>query len=302
MIVPGEIFSLLAAIFWSIAVVIFKSLSHKISPFLINALKNTIALICFLLLLFFLNIPLWNENFTRIEYIKFLISGFLGMGIADAVFIYALSLVGASRIAILNCLEPVVIYLLTLIFLSNMALNTIEAIGFLIVIISVLVISYEKELNEISNKNKIKGLSLQFIAIICSSVAMVMIKDNLNSYQSNSYIIIQIAVFRLFVGFIISWLIILFIRNKKVLNQSMKNKSIIIKIFTSSFVGTFMALTCWILGQTYIQKLALASIIGQTSLIFIMFLSWFFLKEKITLTRIVASIFALFGVFLSNYF
>ena len=94
----------------------------------------------------------------------------------------------------------------------------------------------------------------------------------------------------------------LFIRNKRVLIQSMKNKSIIIKIFTSSFVGTFMALTCWILGQTYIQKLALASIIGQTSLIFIMFLSWFFLKEKITLTRIVASIFALFGVFLSNYF
>lgn len=302
MIIPGEIFSLMAAIFWSIAVVIFKSLSHKVSPFLINALKNTIALICFSILLIYLKIPFWNENFTRVESIKFIISGLLGMGIADAVFIYALSLVGASRIAILNCLEPLVIYFLSLLFLSSMELNNLEAMGFLIVIISIMIISYEKESNEISNIKKIKGLSLQFIAIICSSIAMVMIKNNLNLYQSNPNVIIQIAVFRLFVGFIVSWLIILFIKNKKNLISSIKNKNIIIKIFTSSIVGTFMALTCWIMGQTYIQKLALASIIGQTSLIFIMFLSWFFLKEKITSTRIIASIFALFGVFLSNYF
>ena len=302
MIVPGEIFSLMAAIFWSIAVVIFKSLSHTISPFLINALKNTIALICFSLLLLYLNIPFWNEDFTRVEYIKFTISGLLGMGVADAVFIYALSLVGASRIAILNCLEPLIIYFLTLIFLSSMELNNVEAIGFLIVIISVMIISYEKESSEISNVKKIKGLSFQFIAILCSSIAMVMIKNNLNSYQSDPFIIIQIAVFRLFVGFIISWFILLFIKNKTTLINSVKDKNIIIKILTSSIIGTFMALTCWILGQTYIQKLALASIIGQTSLIFIMFLSWFFLNEKITSIRIVASIFALFGVFLSNYF
>ncbi|MBJ47585.1 MAG: hypothetical protein CMG59_00140 [Candidatus Marinimicrobia bacterium] len=302
MIIPGEIFSLMAAIFWSIAVVIFKSLSHKISPFLINALKNTIALICFSFLLLYLNIPFWNEDFTRVEYIKFTISGLLGMGVADAVFIYALSLVGASRIAILNCLEPLIIYFLTLIFLSSMELNNIEAIGFLIVIISVMIISYEKESSKISNVKKIKGLSFQFIAILCSSIAMVMIKNNLNSYQSDPFIIIQIAVFRLFVGFIISWFILLFIKNKTTLIKSVKDKNIIIKILTSSIIGTFMALTCWILGQTYIQKLALASIIGQTSLIFIMFLSWFFLNEKITSTRIIASIFALFGVFLSNYF
>ncbi len=302
MIIPGEIFSLMAAIFWSIAVVIFKSLSHKVSPFLINALKNTIALICFSILLIYLKIPFWNENFTRVESIKFIISGLLGMGVADAVFIYALSLVGASRIAILNCLEPLVIYFLSLLFLSSMELNNLEAMGFLIVIISIMIISYEKESNEISNIKKIKGLSLQFIAIVCSSIAMVMIKNNLNLYQSNPNVIIQIAVFRLFVGFIVSWLIISFIKNKKNLISSIKNKKIIIKIFTSSIVGTFMALTCWIMGQTYIQKLALASIIGQTSLIFIMFLSWFFLNEKITSTRIIASIFALFGVFLSNYF
>ena len=66
--IPGEIFALMAALFWSIAVVIFRSLSQNISPFLINALKNTIALICFIILLSILKIPLWNDIFTNAEF------------------------------------------------------------------------------------------------------------------------------------------------------------------------------------------------------------------------------------------
>ena len=65
---PGELFSLMAALFWSFAVVIFKSLSSTISPFLINALKNTIALICFIISMLILEIPIWNNVFTSKEY------------------------------------------------------------------------------------------------------------------------------------------------------------------------------------------------------------------------------------------
>ena len=115
MTIPGEVLALMAALFWSIAVVIFKSLSQKISPFLINALKNTIALICFIITLSILDIPFWNNTFTNQEYIKFIISGILGMGIADAIFIYSLSKIGANMIAILNCFEPIAVYLLSLI-------------------------------------------------------------------------------------------------------------------------------------------------------------------------------------------
>ena len=300
--IPGEIFSLMAALFWSIAVVIFRSLSNSISPFLINALKNTIALICFIILLLILKIPLWNNTFDNTEYIKFIISGFLGMGIADAVFIYALSKIGANRIAILNCFEPIVIYFLTLFFLSGNWLTDIETVGFIIVIISILIISYERDESDIPPKVKQQGLILQICAILFSSISMVMIKNILNSYQAEPDVILWIAVFRLFVGFLISWTIFLFLKDYKQLLKALKGRSIIVKVISSSILGTFMALTCWIMGQAYIKKLALASIIGQTSLIFIMFFSWLFLREKITKTRIIASIFALIGVFLSNYF
>ena len=92
-----------------------------------------------------------------------------------------------------------------------------------------------------------------------------------------------------------------FIPTMKLL-ASIKQKTIIIKVITSSVFGTFMALGCWMMGQAYIEKLPLASILGQTALIFILIFSWIFLKEKITKIRIIASLFALLGVFLSNYF
>ena len=299
--IPGEILALMAALFWSIAVVIFKSLSQSISPFLINALKNTIALICFIIVLSILKIPLFNPAFTTYEYTVFIISGMLGMGIADAVFIYSLSKIGANRIAILNCFEPIAVYCFTF-FLLGTSLSILESIGFIIVIISILVISYEKDQNDIDPKVKRKGILLQICAILCSALSMVMIKDILNIHRADINLIICIAVFRLFIGFISSWAIFLCLKNTMKLLASIKQKQIIIKIIISSVFGTFMALGCWMMGQAYIEKLPLASILGQTALIFILIFSWIFLKEKITKTRIIASLFALLGVFLSNYF
>tara|TARA_B100000131_G_scaffold107422_1_gene104181 strand:- start:1000 stop:1905 length:906 start_codon:yes stop_codon:yes gene_type:complete len=301
MIIPGEVLALMAALFWSIAVVIFKSLTQKISPFLVNALKNTIALACFIITLSLLKIPLLNLTFTSEEYIKFIISGLLGMGIADAIFIYSLSKIGANRIAILNCFEPIAVYCFTF-FLLGTSLSILESIGFIIVIISILVISYEKDQDDIDPKVKKQGILLQICAILCSALSMVMIKDILNLHRSDINSIIWIAVFRLFIGFIASWTIFLCLKNKRTLLTAIKEKTIIIKIITSSVFGTFMALGCWMMGQAYIEKLPLASILGQTALIFIIIFSWIFLNEKITKVRIIASAFALLGVFLSNYF
>jgi len=301
MIIPGEVLALMAALFWSIAVVIFKSLSQKISPFLINALKNTIALMCFIITLSILDIPFWNDTFTNQEYIKFIISGILGMGIADAIFIYSLSKIGANRIAILNCFEPIAVYLFTFLLLGT-SLSTLESLGFIIVIISILVINYENDQDDIDPKIKKRGMLLQICAILCSALSMVMIKEILNVHRVEINSIIWIAVFRLFIGFTVSWIIFLFLKNTKKLLSALNDKETIIKIIASSVFGTFMALSCWMMGQAYIEKLPLASILGQTALIFILLFSWIFLNEKITLIRILASVFALLGVFLSNYF
>ena len=293
----GELAALLAAICWSIAVIIFKSASKLLSPLLIVALKNSIALICFIMLFLLLDIPLWYNELAYNDYIKIIISGILGMGIGDILFIYALSQIGANRVAIINCFEPAVIYCFSILMLGTI-LNAQQFIGFTIVIIALLIISYEKDTKDINPYTKKIGIIIQLVAILLSSLGIVLIKPVLSKATNSITIQLWITAFRLFPGFIIVWLIFIFRKNKLDYLKPLKKSKLILKIIFSSGLGTFIALSFWIIGYANIEKPPVASIIGQTSVIFIILLSFIFLKEKISKLRIISILFALCGVVL----
>ena len=297
----GEIAALTAALLWSIAVIIFKTLSTKISPLLITGLKNLIALICFVILFIILDIDFINPKFTNTEYTKIIISGALGMGIGDILFLFALSKIGANRIAILNCFEPSVILLFSMMILQASAyqLNLNQVVGFIVVIISILIITYEQDKSDIAPKVKRFGLFLQITAILMSSFGIVLIKPILNQYTHSIQDQLWITAFRLFPGVIISWIFILCNQNLKKLFYPLFNWKTIWKIILSSGLGTFLALSFWIIGYANITKPAIASILGQTSVIFIFILSALVLKEKITSKRFVAITAAILGVLLT---
>ena len=293
----GEIAMLCAALCWSIAVIIFKSASKKISPILIVALKNTIALIAFLILFYCIDAPLWYSNLSYSDYIKIIISGCLGMGIGDALFIYALSQIGANRVAIINCFEPAVIYFFSIIMLGTL-LTIQQLIGFSIVMISILIITYEKDFDDINPQKKHKGLLLQLCAVFLSSFGIVLIKPVLSKMNDGILIQIWITAFRLFPGFIVAWIIFFLQKNPLILLRPLKQSTIIWKILLSSGLGTFIALSFWIIAYTNIEKPPVASIIGQTSVIFITIFSAIFLNEKISNIRIISMTIALIGVLL----
>ena len=100
----GEISILLAAMFWSIAVIIFKSVGEKVSAFVITPVKNIVAIILFMILCVFTGVPIWYDGLSDLGYRNLIISGCLGMGVADLLFLYSLNKIGANRIAILNTL------------------------------------------------------------------------------------------------------------------------------------------------------------------------------------------------------
>ena len=293
----GELSALSAALCWSIAVIIFKSASKTLSPILITALKNSIALFSFLLLFMFLDIPLWYGNFEYSDYFKIFISGILGMGIGDILFIYALSQIGANRIAIMNCFEPAVIYCFSILFLGTI-LTLQQLAGFAIVIISLLIISYENDLQEIDPLIKKQGMIIQIIAILLSSFGIVLIKPVLEKTTDSISMQLWVTAFRLFPGFIVAWIVFLLQKNKLLILQPLLKSKMILQIIVSSGLGTFIALSFWIIGYANIEKPPVASIIGQTSVMFIIILSYIFLKEKISKVRVMSILFAICGVLL----
>ena len=298
----GILFAISASILWSITVTLIKPISNNVSPFLINPIKNTIGLLLFFISFIIFDISLWYDGLAKEQYMIVLFSGALGMFLGDTIFIYALNKIGANRVAIVDAFSPIIIFSYSFLLLPNQALNEMQIIGFIITILGLLILTYENDYKDINYKVKRFGILLVLSAMMCTGFGIVYLKKVLNVINETGYDIqlnLWITAFRLIPGVILSWLLFVFQKNKIQLIKPIKNKTNFIPLLIASIIGPFLALGFWILGYAFIAKPSVASIISQTSVIFIVLLSWFFLKEKITFLRILSMICVFLGVILT---
>ena len=300
----GVLFALAASIVWSITVTIVKPITDTVSPFLINPIKNSIGFILFILLFLIIGVPLWYDTLYTYEYAIILFSGSLGMVLGDTIFFYALSKIGANRVAIVDSFSPLVIYIYSILLLQNQSLALIQIFGFFITITGLLILTYEKDYEDINYKVKRFGILLVLGAMACTGFGVVYLKTVLNRINEDGvdiHLNLWVTAFRLLPGVILSWIIFLLKKNKYDLIQPLKIKHNLRLLCIASFLGPFLALGFWILGYTFIEKPSVTSIIGQTSVVFIVILSWLFLKEKITKLRILSTTLVFIGVILDTF-
>ena len=127
------------------------------------------------------------------------------------------------------------------------------------------------------------------------------LKTVLNRINETGYDIkinLWITAFRLIPGVIFSCILFLLQKNKLEKIKPLLEKQTLMPLIIASIIGPFIALGCWILGYAFIDKPSITSIIGQSSVIFIILLSWIFLKEKLTRLRILSAILVFIGVIL----
>ena len=297
----GIVFALSASILWSITVVTIRPITNNISPFLINPIKNSIGFLLFFISFILFDIPLWYSQLISYEYLIILLSGTLGMFLGDTIFIYALNKIGANRVAIVDAFSPVVIFIYSLILLPNQSLEFVQIIGFILTIIGLLILTNENDFEDIDPNIKIKGILLVLGAMLCTGFGVVYLKTVLNRINETGYDIklnLWVTAFRLIPGVLFSWILFLLQKNKLKKISPLKLKQNYIPLIIASVIGPFLALGCWILGYAFIDKPSIASIIGQSAVIFIILLSWLFLKESLTKLRILSAVLVFFGVIL----
>jgi len=225
------------------------------------------------------------------------------MVLGDTIFIYALSKIGANRVAIVDSFSPLVIYFYSMLLLQDQGLDLIQILGFIITIAGLLILTYEHDYDDIDQKVKRFGILLVLGAMACTGFGVVFLKTVLNRINENGMDIklnLWITAFRLIPGVTLSWLIFLFQKNKKSLLAPLKNKQNFNTLIIASILGPFFALGFWILGYAFIAKPSVVSIITQTSVVFIVLLSWLFLKEKLTRLRVLSTFFVFIGVILAT--
>jgi drug/metabolite transporter (DMT)-like permease len=225
------------------------------------------------------------------DYLLLVISGVIGIGIADTLFFKSLNLLGAARSAIVDCTYSPVIIVLSIFWLGE-SLTFAQAVGALLIISAILAIGREKGLVEITRKQLIIGILTGTAAMVANGVSIVMIKRLLE--RSSILWAIEIRLIGATVGLFAH--LAFHPGRKRVIQSVMEVKSWKYMI-PGSILGTYLALMLWIGGMKYAPA-SVASALNQTSNILIFILAALFLKERITIYKVAGIVMAVAGVFL----
>ena len=290
----GEILSLGSAITWGISVSLFKIIGNSVSPYILNPLKNTIGTILFVLTVLLISDISAINNLSTDESLILALSGIIGITIADVLFLISLNILGTSRSAIINTIySPMVIMLAY--FILDESLTFADVIGGLMILLSILYLSFNQEKSNINNLNK--GLLIGILAYSLMALGIIMVKPILNRFSNSIEMQLWIIVFRLIPGTLLSYVTMSFMIKKKEIILQLSNKKIWPIILLGSFLGTYVGFAMWVIGMAKTSA-SIASILNQTSTIFIAFFGWLILKETFSRKMMICFFISIIGAFI----
>jgi drug/metabolite transporter (DMT)-like permease len=290
----GEALSILTAVIWAFAVILFKKSGETVHPLALNAFKNLLAMVLLVPTIWLTGETLMPQTPAR-GYLILFLSGAIGIGIGDTLFFKSLNELGAGLTAIVVCMySPFVISFSS--FWLNESLASLQLLGALLVITAVLIATIQRSDKEVTRKGVIHGVLYGILASAAMAAGVVIMKPLLNTYS-----VIWVAEIRLVGGMVVlAVVLLLHPRRRGIVDSLVKTRNWQYTV-GGSFCGAYLAMIIWIAGIKYTQA-SIASALNQTSTIFVLIFAALILKEPMTLRKTIGIGLAFIGAFLVSFF
>lgn len=280
-----------AALFWAMAVILFKKSGDVLSPTALNLYKGVVTLFLMVPTLWIAGIPMFPPRPVA-DWLIFCISGFIGITLADNFLFMALKRLGAGLWAVVDCLYLPLIIFSSAIFL-NESIGLKGMVGAGLVGTAIVAGSYSGNSIGCSRRDLIAGLLLGVLAVTLLAVSIVIVKPLLE--RTN---VLWASFVRLLAG-VAGLLIITAIHPQRRLIFKVFRPSAAWKTaLPGSIIGNYLAMLAWLAGFKY-TLVSVAAILNQLSTVFTFILAAVFLKEPVTLPRLVAIALAVAGALLA---
>jgi drug/metabolite transporter (DMT)-like permease len=286
----GETIALATAFIWAIAVILFKKSGETVHPIGLNLFKDVLAVILLLPTAWLFHETL-NPAVPASDYWLLLFSGALGIGVSDTFFFMCLNRIGAGLTAIVDCFYSPSIIGLSILWLGE-SLSFWQIIGTVLIISAILTATHHQGNHSIKKRDLILGIIFGILAMVTVAISIVSVKPLLERSS-----LIWVSEIRLIGGVIILLLVLTFHPARRKIVSSVISIRSWGYTLSGSFVGAYIALVFWLGGMKYTQA-SEAAALNQTSSIFIFLLAAIFLKEAITLRRIIGIMLAVSGAFM----
>ncbi len=288
----GEICALLTAITWAMAMVLFKRSGEQIKPMALNLFKNVVGLFLLLLTVAFMPDAIAELRQYPIEdFYVLIISGVVGIAIADTIFFRALNTLGVGITSIVDCCYSPLIFLFAALVLSE----TIEShhyFGAAFILSSVFVTSSITPPAGRTRRQLLSGILLGIFSIALMAVGIVFAKPVL---EAEDFPLIPATVLRLGAGTVVLAIMGIASPTRRALWNVFRPCAAWKNSLPASILGAYISLILWIAGFKYTHA-SIAGLLNQTSVVFaLMFAAWI-LKEQLTPRKMVAVGLAVCGI------
>tara|TARA_B100000035_G_scaffold294675_1_gene285129 strand:+ start:236 stop:1108 length:873 start_codon:yes stop_codon:yes gene_type:complete len=281
----GDLYAVITAVCWSSAVILFDISTKNFTAIQLNVLKNFIGVFGFILTIILFSIP--SPNFSQQDIFTLALSGFLGILIADGLFLESLRRLGSGISAVVSTIYTPTVFIIAFI-LFNETINLHSYIGGVIVLGGITISVFQPP-KTIKKRDLYIGILFGIIANILTAYSVLIIKPIM---KNNS--VIYVALYRFSIGFIFGILINILKSGIKQVIQKFKQGLTNQYVILGAFLGTYLSVIFWLAGYKYTLA-GRAAIYNQLSTVFIIILARVFLKEPMTSKKIIGVSLAIFG-------
>ena len=281
----GDLYAVITAVCWSSAVILFDISTKNFTAIQLNVLKNFIGVFGFILTIVLFSIP--SPNFSQQDIFTLALSGFLGILIADGLFLESLRRLGSGISAVVSTIYTPTVFIIAFI-LFNETINLHSYIGGVLVLGGITISVFQPP-KTIKKRDLYIGILFGIMANILTAYSVLIIKPIM---KNNS--VVYVALYRFSIGFIFGILINILKSGIRQVIQKFKQGLTNQYVILGAFLGTYLSVIFWLAGYKYTLA-GRAAIYNQLSTVFIIILARVFLKEPMTSKKIIGVSLAIFG-------
>ena len=281
----GDLYAVITAVCWSSAVILFDISTKRFTAIQLNVLKNFIGVFGFILTIVLFSIP--SPKFSQQDIFTLALSGFLGILIADGLFLESLRRLGSGLSAVVSTIYTPTVFIIAFI-LFNETINLHSYIGGVLVLGGITISVFQTP-KTIKKRDLYIGIMFGIMANILTAYSVLIIKPIM---KNNS--VVYVALYRFSIGFIFGIIMNLAVSGTKTVIQKFKQGLTNHYVILGALLGTYLSVIFWLSGYKYTLA-GRAAIYNQLSTVFIIVLARIFLKEPLTSKKVIGVSLAILG-------
>lgn len=284
----GEFFSVACAACWALAVVLFRRSGETLPAFELNLFKNVLAaalMVPTILVFHGTSLP----GYSLQEWVLVVISGIMGIAIADTWYLRALNLMGASRTGVVGMLFSPFVILLSMVFLGE-SLRPVQYAGFVIVLAGVLIVTWHRNRQDVSLRALRLGVAFGAGSVLLMAIGIVMVKPILESHE-----FLWTVGVRLLAGAVGMLLFVSLSRGWQRMLLHYRSPQPWPTVVFASLMGSYVSMILWLAGYK-LTEASIASVLNETAAAFIVLFAWLILGEPLSRRKLTGVGLAFLGV------